>query len=188
MLRSRFNARPIRLVLFLCVLGAATISNAVFAFAPKSVGVVTMDVRASDSQGLSNDATSAVAVTVAIHSQVAIADLRLSMTANPNVTLRQGQQQWQGAIAAGQTVSLNYVFESGADSNMVEGARLQFVLYRQQDGQSHWLGAADYPMTHQSESVQAVRVPLQTLDNNPSPRSRSTGSGADNFLIEYSLD
>lgn len=157
------------------------------AFAPKSIGVVTIEVLPSDSTPASG-----LAIKVAIHSQVAIQDLQLTALPQPDLALRQGDAQWQGSIAAGETVVLDYQFESSAAALKPSQRLCRFDLYRSAAGMNQWLSSAEYVAPADADNVEAKRVPLQMqTDAAASARSAGTQNAATSsprYLIEYSLD
>jgi len=186
---SKAKFSLLRLAVFLI---AATIGAGVQAMTPKAKGVVTIDVadvNASQAAASSDAVAFPVTLVVEIHSQVAIADLRLDLRLNKAASLSQGWTQWQGGIAAGQTIRLNYVVESSEDPATIHGALCQFDLYRTNAGLNQWLGAAEFEMAQPGPVTTARRVPLKDLSSNtPATRNLSDGAQSQRYLIEYSLD
>ena len=195
MLSNRYLMRPKMSVLLLLMTLAIdySMSQAAQAFAPKAMGVVTIDVSPDDNNNPSAAATtqsnSTLQLAVDIHSRVDISELQLTLSFNPSLTLRQGQTAWQGAIAAGQTIRLHYSFDQPANAGEIRGECCRFNLFRLEAGLEQWLSAASYRVAAQDSLTQVTRVPLEQLNAGKNLRQSSGGGdAAQRYVIEYSLD
>jgi len=173
--------------LFIIIVVALLLCGNAAAFAPKSMGVVTIEVWPVDVPNASTSST--LAIKVAIHSQIAIPDLQLNALQQPGLALQLGSAQWQGSIAAGETLQLDYQFETQGKTLQAAQSLCRFELYRIAAGMNQWLGSAEFQLPSDNASVQTSRVPLQMQAGVAAAAQRSAGSvNTPRYLIEYSLD
>lgn len=158
----------------------------VYAYAPKALGVVTLTVSPVESVGGTVD-QAPLQLTVEVHSQIALPAIRLIANPASGLILSGGQQQWQGAVAAGETLRFSYSLQPG--SGALQGKICQFTLLRLDAGAEHWLSGADYSISQPQSALTATRVPDH--NNTTSSSSMQIQSGVANkqrYYIEYSLD
>lgn len=192
MLQLRIKTQAKDVVVLTWLLLAACFANPAAAFAPKSMGVVTLDVKSVVGNGEQEQRFtegSLLELSVNVHSQVAIANLRLDLSAYPQLTLRDGLQSWRGAINAGETLQIRYVFRTTTDIAKNPGVLCQFDLFRDDDGLSQWLSAAQYQYAASIANVPGQRVLVQdNADANATLQSIGDSVNQPSYLIEYSLD